>query len=89
MTNKLKFLVPALLAGFIMVGCGQQAEDGMPAAEETMNDMAGTASDAAEAVEEAASDMADATSDMAESVTNEPGGYVPADDELVPGETRP
>lgn len=78
-----KLLVPAFLAGLMLIGCGQQdvatpAEDTMESATEAAGEMAEEAGEmteeAAEVVEEAAS--------------NEPGGYVPTDDERVPGETR-
>ena len=42
--------------------------------------------EAMEAAGEMASDAADAA---AEAVSGEPGGYVPTDEERVPGETRP
>ncbi|PCI58622.1 MAG: hypothetical protein COB34_04850 [Methylophilaceae bacterium] len=74
-----KFLVPALLAGFVLGGCAEQ-------------DMASPAEEAMEQVTEAAGEMAESAGEMAEEVvesaSNEPGGYVPTADELIPGETR-
>jgi len=89
MTDKLKFLVPALLAGFILVGCGQAADtasDAMETTTDAMDSAAEAATDAAEAVADTATDAAEA---VAEAASDEPGGYVPTADELIPGETRP
>jgi xanthine/CO dehydrogenase XdhC/CoxF family maturation factor len=75
-----KFLVPALLAGFILGGCAEK-------------DVAAPAEEAMEQVTETAGEMVEEAGEMAEDVmeaaSNEPGGYVPTDDERVPGETRP
>ena len=79
-----KLLVPAFLAGLMLIGCGQQ--DVAAPAEEAME----SASEAAAEMTEAAGDMAeDATDAVEEAVSNEPGGYVPAEGELVEGVTRP
>lgn len=84
-----KWMVPAIMAAFFLAACGQQTdtatpvEDAMDSATEAVGEAAG---DAAEAVEEAAGDAAEA---VEEAVSNEPGGYVPTEDELIPGETRP
>lgn len=78
-----KLLVPAFLAGLLLVGCGQQ-DTAMPA-EEVMEN----ATDAAGEMVESAGEMVEGAAEMAEeAVSNEPGGYVPTDDELIPGETR-
>jgi len=79
-----KFLVPAFLAGLMLVGCGQQdvaapVGDAMEAATDAATDAAGEMADAA----------TEAASEAVEAVSNEPGGYVPTEDELVPGVTRP
>ena len=74
-----KLLVPALLAGFLLGACAEK-EAAMPeemATEEMATEEMATeemATEAVEATEEASS--------------NEPGGYVPSADELIPGETR-
>lgn len=78
-----KLLLTALLAGFILSGCAEKdaaapAEGALEEAQEMAQDAAEMADDAAEMAQEAV-----------EEVSNEPGGYVPSDDELVPGETRP
>ncbi len=78
-----KLLVPALLAGFLLSACGEKAtmEEEMPA-EMATEEMAGE--------EMAGEEMAGeemAGEEMAAS--DEPGGYVPTADELVPGETKP
>lgn len=75
-----KFLVPALLAGFMLGGCAEKdvaapAEEAMEQATEAAGEMA-TEAPAAEA------------SAPAEAASSEPGGYVPTDEERVPGETR-
>lgn len=74
-----KLLVPALLAGFILTGCGEK-------------DVAAPAEEMAADVSEAAGEMTEAAGEMAAEVTeaasSEPGGYVPTADELIPGETR-
>ena len=78
-----KLLVPAFLAGLLLIGCGQ------PDVATPVEDAMEQASDAAADVTEAAGEMAeDAVDAAAEAVSNEPGGYVPTDDERVPGETR-
>ncbi len=74
-----KFLLPALLAGFLLGGCAEK--DAAAPAEEAMPESSAPAEEAA-ATEEAAPAAEEASSD-------EPGGYVPTDDERVPGETRP
>ena len=74
-----KFLLPALLAGFLLGGCAEK--DAAAPAEEAMPETSAPAEEAA-APEEAAPAAEEAASD-------EPGGYVPTDDERVPGETRP
>lgn len=74
-----KYLVPALLAGFILGGCAEQ--DMTAPAEEAMEQV----TDMAEEATEAAGEMAE---EVTESASNEPGGYVPTADELIPGETR-
>ncbi len=86
-----KLLVPAFLAGLLLAGCGQQ--DTATPAEEAMDAAGEMATDAADAAGEMAGDAADAAGEMAEeameAASGEPGGYVPTDDERVPGETRP
>ncbi|MFW5431634.1 MAG: hypothetical protein ACKE5M_00130 [Methylophilaceae bacterium] len=74
-----KLLVPAFLAGFLLVACGQQ-DTAMPA-EEAMEAAGEMAEEAMEATGEMAEEVMEAASD-------EPGGYVPTEDELIPGETR-
>lgn len=78
-------MMPAILAAFFLAACGQQSETATPV-EDAMDS-------ATEAVEEAAGDAAEAVEEAAEAVeeaaSNEPGGYVPTEDELIPGETRP
>jgi outer membrane lipoprotein-sorting protein len=74
-----KFLLPALLAGFLLGGCAEK--DAAAPAEEAMPEASAPAEEAA-ATEEAAPAAEEAASD-------EPGGYVPTDDERIPGETRP
>jgi len=70
-----KLLVPAFLAGLLLIGCGQ--------------DVAAPAEEVMEEAAEAAGDMAESAGDMVEeAVSNEPGGYVPTEDELITGETR-
>lgn len=80
-----KWMVPAIMAAFFLAACGQQTDTAMPV-EDAMDS-------ASEAVEEAAGDAAEVMEDAAdaveEAVSNEPGGYVPTEDELIPGETRP
>jgi outer membrane lipoprotein-sorting protein len=80
-----KWMMPAILAAFFLAACGQQSETATPV-EDAMDS-------ATEAVEEAAGDAAEAVEEAAEAVeeaaSNEPGGYVPTEDELIPGETRP
>jgi hypothetical protein len=78
-----KLLIPALLAGFLLGGCADK-DAGMPA-EEAMDAAGEMASDAVDEAGEMASDTVEAA---AEAVSGEPGGYVPTDDERVPGETR-
>ncbi|QVL46015.1 MAG: hypothetical protein KFB94_02585 [Methylophilaceae bacterium] len=68
-----KLLVPALLAGFLLAACAEKE------AEAPVDEMA---------TEEMATESA-ATEESAEApASNEPGGYVPTDDERIPGETR-
>lgn len=68
-----KLLVPALLAGFLLAACAEKE------AEAPVGEMA---------TEEMATESA-ATEESAEApASNEPGGYVPTDDERIPGETR-
>jgi len=74
-----KVLIPALLAGFLLGGCAEK--DVAAPAEEVMD----TASEMATEATEAAGEMAE---EVVEAASNEPGGYVPTDDERVPGETR-
>jgi hypothetical protein len=68
-----RFLVLALLTGFFLSACGEKA-----AVDEMPAEMP--------AVEEMAESATEAVEEMA---SDEPGGYVPTADELVPGETRP
>jgi len=79
-----KLLVPAFVAGLLLIGCGQQ--DVAAPVEEVMEQATDAAVDAAADVTEAAGEVAE---EAAEVVSNEPGGYVPTDDERIPGETRP
>jgi hypothetical protein len=72
-----KLLVPALLAGFLLGGCAEK-EAAAPA-EETMEQ------EAPAATEEMATESAEP---MEAPAADEPGGYVPTDEERVPGETR-
>jgi len=72
-----KLLVPALLAGFLLGACAEK-EAAMPE-EAAVEEMA------TEATEEVAAEAVEATE---EASSNEPGGYVPSADELIPGETR-
>lgn len=74
-----KLLVPALLAGFILTGCG---EKDVAAPVEEMTEAAGEMAEAAGEMAEEAGEMAE------EAASSEPGGYVPTADELIPGETR-
>lgn len=69
-----KLLVPALLAGFLLGACAEK-EAAMPE-EAAVEEMA---------TEEVAAEAVEATE---EASSNEPGGYVPSADELIPGETR-
>jgi outer membrane lipoprotein-sorting protein len=79
-----RFLVLALLTGFFLSACGEKAAvDEMPAEMPAVEEMAESAT---EAVEEMAESATEAVEEMA---SDEPGGYVPTADELVPGETRP
>lgn len=71
-----KILVPALLAGFLLGGCAEK--DAAAPAEEVMEQEA-------PATEEMATEPAEAEAPA----SDEPGGYVPTDEERVPGETRP
>ena len=75
-----KVLLTALLAGFVLAGCAEK-------------DVAAPAEEAMEQATEAAGEMVEEAGEMveeaAEAVSNEPGGYVPTEDELIPGETRP
>jgi len=80
-----KWMVPAIMAAFFLAACGQQTDTATPV-EDAMDSATESVGDAAEAVEEAAGD---ATEAVEEAVSNEPGGYVPTEDELIPGETRP
>lgn len=75
-----KFLLPALLAGFLLGGCAEQ--DASAPAEEAMPEVSAPA-------EEAATEEAAPAEAAAEATSDEPGGYVPTDDERIPGETRP
>ena len=70
-----KLLVPALLAGLLLVSCGEKETA-------PVEEMATEA--VAPAEEMATGDAAPAE----EAVSQEPGGYVPTPDELIPGETR-
>lgn len=74
--NVTKLLVPALLAGFLLGGCAEK-EAAMPEEAAAVEEMAPEATEAAAETVEAA-----------EPESNEPGGYVPTADELIPGETR-
>lgn len=74
-----KFLLPAFLAVFLLGGCAEK--DAAAPAEEAMSEASAPAEEAA-ATEEASPAAEEAASD-------EPGGYVPTDDERIPGETRP
>jgi uncharacterized lipoprotein YbaY len=69
-----KLLVPALLAGFLLAACAEKE------AEAPVEEM--TTEEAAPA-EEMATEEA-----PVEEASDEPGGYVPTDDERIPGETR-
>lgn len=73
-----KLLVPALLAGFLLAACAEKEAEA-PVDEMATEEM--TTEEAAPAAEEAAP-AAD------ESSSGEPGGYVPTDEERIPGETR-
>ncbi len=75
-----KFLLPALLAGFLLGGCAEK--DASTPADEAMPE-------ASEAMPEASEAMPEASDEAAEPASDEPGGYVPTDDERIPGETRP
>lgn len=70
-----KLLVPALLAGFLLAACAEKEAEA-PVEEMATEEMATEemATEEAAPAEEAASD--------------EPGGYVPTDEERIPGETR-
>ncbi len=72
-----KLLLAALLAGFFLGGCAEK-ETAAPAEEAPM-------AEEAPAAEEAAAEEAPAAE---EASSDEPGGYVPTDEERVPGETR-
>jgi hypothetical protein len=72
-----KLLVPALLAGFLLGGCAEKE------AEAPVEEM--TTEEAAPAEEMAAEEAAPAAEEAA---SDEPGGYVPTDEERIPGETR-
>lgn len=74
-----KILVPALLAGLLLGGCAEK--DAAAPAEETMEQEA-------PATEEMATEAAEPAEAEAPA-SDEPGGYVPTDEERVPGETRP
>ena len=71
-----KLLVPALLAGFLLAACAEKE------AEAPVEEV--TTEDAAPAAEEMATEEASA----AEEASGEPGGYVPTDEERIPGETK-
>jgi len=80
MKDSYKLLVPAFLAGLLLIGCGQQ--DTATPVEEAV--------DSAAEVTEAAGEMVeDAAEAVEEAVSNEPGGYEPTEEERVPGVTRP
>ncbi len=79
-----KLLVPAFLAGFMLIGCGQQ--DVAAPAEEAMESATEAAAEVTEAAGEMVEDAADA---VGEAVSNEPGGYEPTEEERIPGVTRP
>lgn len=83
-----KLLVPAFLAGLMLTACGQQ--DVSAPVDEAMESAAEMATDATEAAGEMAGDAAEAAGEMVEEAVSgsEPGGYVPTDDERVPGVTR-
>ncbi len=70
-----KLLVPALLAGFLLAACAEKE------AEAPVEEM--TTEEAAPAEE-----MATEEAPAEEAASDEPGGYVPTDEERVPGETR-
>lgn len=83
-----KLFVPAFLAALLLAGCGQQ--DVAAPVEDAMESATEMATDAAEAATDAAAEVAsDAAEAVEEAVSDEPGGYVPTADELIPGETRP
>ncbi len=86
-----RFLVLALLAGFFLSACGEKgAIDEMPAIEDMAEGAADAVEDMAESTTDAMEDMAESATDAVEDMaSDEPGGYVPTADELVPGETRP
>jgi hypothetical protein len=79
-----KVLLIALLAGFALGGCAEK--DVAAPAEEAMEEVTEAAGDAVEAAGDAVEAAGDA---VEEAVSNEPGGYVPTEEERVPGETRP
>ena len=72
-----KLLVPALLAGFLLAACAEK-EAAAPVDEMTTEE-------AAPAAEEMATEEAPAAE---EASSDEPGGYVPTDEERIPGETK-
>ncbi|MEE9330798.1 MAG: hypothetical protein V3U89_01080 [Methylophilaceae bacterium] len=82
-----KLLVPAFVAGLLLVGCGQQ--DVATPAGEMAEEVTEAAGEMAEEVTEAAGEMVEEAAEAVESASGEPGGYVPTADELIPGETRP
>lgn len=71
-----KLLVPALLAGFLLAACAEKE------AEAPVEEM--TTEEAAPAEEMATEEAAPAE----EAASDEPGGYVPTDEERIPGETK-
>lgn len=75
-----KFLLPALIAGFLLGGCAEK-DSAAPAEEMTTEEAA--------PAEEMATEEAAPAEAAAEASSDEPGGYVPTDDERIPGETRP
>jgi hypothetical protein len=74
-----KVLVPALLAGFLLGGCAEK--DTAAPAEETMGQ------EAPAATEEMSTEASEPVAAEAPTA-DEPGGYVPTDEERIPGETR-
>ena len=73
-----KFALPAA-ALFLLTACGSADNEPGPG---------GVSVGEARALDEAGEMASDTVEAAAEAVSGEPGGYVPTDDERVPGETR-